>query len=109
MDLKSYFQKIRDIESKIDAAFPVVVSLATADGGVAGVLTEVTSAIAAKMIVEGLAKLATLDESKAFQAAKADAKRIADEAAAAAKLTFSVISSAEQKLHSLGQPAKKPA
>jgi hypothetical protein len=107
MDLKGYFQKIREVESKIDAVFPVIVSLETADGGVAGVLTEVTASLAAKMIVEGVAKLATLEQSSAFQKAKAAAKQTADEIAAAAKLTFSVISSAEQKLGSIGQPQKK--
>jgi hypothetical protein len=107
MDLKGYFQKIRDVEAKIDAVFPVVVSLATPDGGAAGVLTEVTRALAAKMVAEGLVKLASTEQAKVFRETTDKAKRVAEEVAAAAKLTFSVISSAEQRLHALGQAGKK--
>jgi hypothetical protein len=67
----------------------------------------VPRAIAAKMIAEGEARLASAEECEAFLTAKTDAKRLADETAAAAKLTFSVISSAEQKLKSLLGPAKQ--
>ena len=99
MDLKLYYQKIRDMESKITEAFPVVVSSATADGGKPGVLTEVTPGIAAKMVVEGSARLATAQEAKAFRAVQAEAKRVADQAAAAAKVQFTVVSTSE--LHKL--------
>jgi ribosomal protein L9 len=95
MDLKLYYQKIRDTESKITEAFPVVVSNETPDGGKAGVLTEVTPGIAAKMLVEGSAHLATPEEANAFRAAQAEAKRVADQEAAAAKLQFTVLSTAE--------------
>jgi hypothetical protein len=95
MDLKLYYQKIRDTESKITEAFPVVVSNETADGGKPGVLTEVTPGIAAKMMVQGAARLATTQEAKAFRAAQADAKRVADQTAAAAKVQFTVVSTTE--------------
>ena len=95
MDLRLYYQKIRDMESKITEAFPVVVSNETADGGKPGVLTEVTPGIAAKMLVEGVARLATAEEATAFQAVQAEAKRAADEAAAAAKVQFTVLSTTE--------------
>jgi len=107
MDLKGYFQKIREAEKAIEKAFPVVISLGTADGGAAGVLTEVTKAIAAKMIVEGAARLANSEEVKEFQAAKAEAKKAAEDLAAAAKLTLSMFSSAEQRLANMMQPAQK--
>ena len=94
MDLKLYYQKIRDMESKITEAFPVVVSNETADGGKPGVLTEVTPGIAAKMLVEGVARLATAEEAMAFQAVQAEAKQAADEAAAA-KVQFTVLSTTE--------------
>jgi hypothetical protein len=95
MDLKLYYQKIRDVESKITEAFPVVVSHETADGGKPGVLTEVTPGIAAKMLVEGAARLATAEEAMAFRTAQAEAKRVADQAAAAARVQFTVLSTAE--------------
>jgi len=67
MDLRLYYQKIREASSKIADAFPVVVSKETADGGKDGILNEVTRAIAAKMLVEGLARLASAEESAALR------------------------------------------
>ena len=101
MDLRLYYQKIRDMESKITEAFPVVVSNETADGGKPGALTEVTPGIAARMVVEGSAHLATAAEAKAFRAVQAEAKRVADQAAAA-KVQFTVVSTSE--LYKLKNP-----
>jgi hypothetical protein len=95
MDLRLYYQKIRDKESEITEAFPIVVSNETADGGKAGVLTEVTPGIAAKMVVDGAARLATAQEAMAFRAAQVEAKRVADQAAAAATVQFTVVSTTE--------------
>jgi hypothetical protein len=72
-----------------------VVSVETPDGGKAGVLTEVTPGIAAKMLVEGAARLATAEEATAFAAANAEARRAAEQLAAAAKVQFAVLSTAE--------------
>jgi hypothetical protein len=91
MDLKIYYQKIRDEQEKIADPFPVVVSLETQDGGRAGVQTEVPKPVAARMIVDGIAKLASPTEAKAFRDAKTDAKAQADKAAEAAKLQFTVV------------------
>jgi hypothetical protein len=107
MDLKQYYQKIRDMESKTTEAFPVVVSNETADGGKPGVLTEVTPGIAARMLVEGVAHLATAEEAMTFRAAQAEAKRVADQEAAAAKVQFTVLSTTE--LNRLkGTPGSSP-
>jgi len=57
MDLRIYYQKVRDVEAKIAEEFPFVVSRETPDGGKAGVKTQVPRRIAAKLIVEGLAEL----------------------------------------------------
>jgi len=62
MDLRIYYQKVRDVEAKIAEEFPTVVSRETPDGGKAGVQTQVPRRIAAKMIVEGLADLAKTKE-----------------------------------------------
>ena len=56
MDLRIYYQKIREIESKIETEFPVVKSRETADGGKGGTLTEVSRNTAAKLIVDGVAE-----------------------------------------------------
>jgi hypothetical protein len=95
MDLKLYYQKIRDTQSKIQDEFPVVVSRETADGGKEGTCSEVTRAIAAKMITEGVARLATPEEAKAYREAQAEAKRMADHAAEAAKVQLTVVPASE--------------
>ena len=106
MDLKLYYQKIRDVESKMTETFPIVMSNETADGGKAGVPTEVTAGIAARMLVEGAARLATAEEATAFRTAQAEAKRAADQAAAAAKVQFTVLTTTE--LNKLKGAAKSP-
>jgi len=106
MDLRLYYQKIRDAEAKIKDEFPLVVSQETADGGKAGTLTEVPRHIAAKLLVEGLAQLASPAQRQAFVNAMTEAKRVADEFAAAAQVHVTVLSSSElEKLKNPKAPA----
>jgi hypothetical protein len=110
MDLTSYYQKIRTTEANIADPYPVIVSLETSEGGKAGVLTEVTRDIAAKMIVEGEASLATSAAATAFRASVAVAKQAADQAAAAARVQFSVLTTAElNKLKGVADALKDSA
>ena len=95
MDLQLYYQKIRTMAASIEDAFPVVVSAETPDGGKNGVLTEVSPRLAAKMVVEGTARLATAAEAKAFRKSQAEAKRLADQEAAASKVQLAVLSTDE--------------
>jgi hypothetical protein len=66
MELRSYFQKIKQVEFAIAELFTLVVSLETGDGGKAGTLTEVSRSLAAKLIVDGLARLADAAEKQAY-------------------------------------------
>ena len=95
MDLRVFYQKIRQIEASLAEADVIVMSRETADGGRAGVPSEVSRAVAARMIVEGKARLATSDEAKAFRASVAEAKRVADQAATAGKVQITLISDAD--------------
>ncbi len=70
MDLRAYFQKIRSVENSITAEHVVVVSLETPDGGREGQLSEVSRTNAAKLIVDGKARLAETAEAEAFRGAK---------------------------------------
>ena len=74
MDLQIYYQKIREVEAKIADEFPIVVSNETADGGKDGRKTEVPRRLGAKMIVDGLARLATKEELKAYRASAGRSK-----------------------------------
>jgi hypothetical protein len=93
MDLRTYYQKIRDMEAAIPTEFAVVISKSTDNGGKGGLPVEVTREVAAKMVIEGSAVLAAADQAAAFQAKQAAANKAAQEAAAAAKVTVTVVSS----------------
>jgi len=110
MDLRLYYQKIRDTQAKIADTFPVVESCETPDGGTAGRLTEVTPAVAAKLIVEGAARLAKESDAAAFRDAQAKAKQAADEAMAAAKVQMTFLPMAEwNRIQDAGKRAKSQA
>jgi len=106
MDLGVYYQKIRDVEASIQAKFPVVISEETADGGKTGVLVEVTRRNAARMIVDGTAKLASAEDTTAFRQQQAKAKQMAEQAAAAAKVQVAILSADELAKLGGSKPAK---
>lgn len=95
MDLRAYYQKIREIEARIEEAFAIVVSLETGDGGKAGVATEVSRATAAKMVVEGMVRMASEAEAAEFLTQKTEAVRVAVQEAAAGQVHLSVVSTNE--------------
>jgi|RhiMetdeSRZDD1v2_1073273.scaffolds.fasta_scaffold2284562_2 hypothetical protein len=104
MDLRHYYEKIREVEAGIAEEFTVVVSRGTADGGKEGARSEVGRRLAARMIVEGSARLATAAEKEAFYAAQAAHRHAAEQAAAASKVQFAVLSSSElEKLRGAGK------
>ena len=107
MDLQIYYKKIREIEQGLSGNSVVLVSRETPDGGREGVRTEVPPHIAAKMIVEGWARLATPDEALEFQEQNAEAKRKAEQLAAASRMQFTVISPSDlRKLKGAVQQGK---
>lgn len=91
MDLRAYYQKVRETEATLPTPHVVLVSMATPDGGKAGVITEVPTPIAARMVVEGSARPATEAEAAGFRAQHAAARQAAEEAAQAAKLQVIVV------------------
>lgn len=72
MDLKRYYQELRKKEAEIEGKDVYVVSLETADGGRAGVITQVPKQIGCKLIVEGRARLATAEEVEKFEREEAE-------------------------------------
>lgn len=67
MDLKVYYRKMREIEAGLPEGDVVVASLETPDGGREGVFNEVSRSLAAKLLVEAKARLASDDEAAAFK------------------------------------------
>lgn len=97
MDLKAYYRTVREIEAGITQAHVVAISLATPDGGRAGVAIEVSRSLAARLIGDGKARLANEQEAAAHRAELAEAKRIADQAILSQRLQFTVLSEADLK------------
>jgi hypothetical protein len=97
MDVRIYFQKIRQIENTISAPFALIASLETPDGGKAGTFTEVTAATAAQLIVQGRARLANEEEVNAYAEANEQARIAAEHALAASRIQFVAVSDQEAK------------
>lgn len=102
MDIRAYFQKKRQVESTIAEPFAVVISLETSDGGIAGTATEVSRTQAARLIVDGKARLADPDEVRQFHQQSEETRRAAEQRAAAGKMQVAVLS--EQDLRCLRGP-----
>lgn len=92
MDIRMYFQKIREVERNIQDPYLVVVSLETPEGGKPGVATEVSRTVAAQMIVEGRVRLADAAEKAAFYKDAVEALAAAEEARMASKIQLTVVS-----------------
>jgi hypothetical protein len=108
MDLKTYYHHIRERAAELPDEFVVVASLATPDGGRAGVMTEVTRQQAAKLIVERRARLATDEETNEFLQDKQERHKTAEEQAAASRLHLTVVSDKTFRLlESQAPPSKK--
>ena len=67
MDLRAYYQKIRQLEAEIREESVVITSLATPDGGRAGIRTEVPRSVAARMIADEKAELASDEAATEFR------------------------------------------
>jgi hypothetical protein len=92
MDLRLFYQRVRETETAIAEEFPVIVSKETGDGGKEGAMTEVPRRLAATMVVHGQARLATPEELAAYRERLAESTRQAEQVAAAARLQISVLS-----------------
>lgn len=67
MDIRQYYERIREVAATIAEEYTIVKSLATEDGGKAGVLTEVSRNVAAKLVVDKKAILATPAEASEYR------------------------------------------
>ena len=66
MDLRTWYKKVRDAEAGLTGEHFVMVSLATSEGGKEGVRTEVPRSIAARLIAETRARVASEEEALEF-------------------------------------------
>jgi len=68
MDLRTFYQRVREVASSIADDPTLVTSLQTPEGGKPGIISEVTRTNAARMIAEGKARLASGEEAEAHRA-----------------------------------------
>jgi hypothetical protein len=71
MDIRHYYEKLREVENGLPEGNVLIVSLDTPDGGRAGVTSELDRKLAAKLIVEHRARPASEDEVAAFRKSRA--------------------------------------
>jgi hypothetical protein len=95
MDLKIFYQKVREAEMQITDDPTIVVSFETSDGGKADVVSEVPRPVAARMIVEGKARAAEGPEAAQYRKQIDDARRRIDEETDARRVQVRVISESE--------------
>ncbi len=98
MDLRAYYRRLRELEKGFQEEFVVVKSLATPDGGIAGRLTEVSRAVAAKMIADGMAEAAGREETAKYRRDVAKQKEQEDEKRAAAQAPFAVLTGGDLRV-----------
>ncbi len=95
MDLKVFYQKLRKLEQEITEPHVVVVSHETPDGGREGRKVEVARGVAARLILEGRARLATAEETAEYRTAMEAALRAAEQRVMAEKVQVNLITDAE--------------
>lgn len=88
---------MREVEQSLREPFVVVASQETADGGKRGLLTEVPKHLAARMIADGRACLASEEESRDFHEKKTEAKRLSDQESIASRMQVTLVPTAEFK------------
>jgi hypothetical protein len=95
MDLRGYYRKIRELEATIAEDFPIVRSLASEDGGRSGKLTEVPRAVAARMVIDGSAEIASAEEARDFRQQVEEARKAEQQRRQASQIQFTILSEAE--------------
>ena len=106
MDLKNYYQRIRELEASLPGESVVVVSRATPDGGRAGCFTEVPRAVAARMVADGIADIA--GEANAARFAAETLTRHAEEERRRAAAHIQVNLITEEQARALSGPSRLP-
>ncbi len=104
MNLRAYYQKIRETEVKLKEPFVVLCSHATPDGGREGSLTEAPRALAAQMIADGRARAADEADAKAFRKKNELAKEQAEQEAAGRRMQVTLVPTSELKAMKNAKP-----
>ncbi len=91
MDLKKHYHRIREISASLPDDSIVLVSRATPDGGRPGCYVETTREVAARMIADGTAELASEADAARFREEARQQQAEEERRRAAARIQVSVI------------------
>ena len=105
MDIRGYYRKIKSAIEGFAESFVVVVSHETPDGGKAGVMTEVARELAAKLLVEGKARVATKQESEKYYSEQRTAHEKAKAEQASSQRAYTIL--ADQSIEALRSVLKR--
>jgi hypothetical protein len=97
MDVRSYYRKVKDTEEGLKGSEVVLVSLATPEGGKEGVRTGAPRNVAARMIAEGRARVATDAEASEFREGLRVARQKHEREEVARRVQIVVVPQAEEK------------
>jgi hypothetical protein len=109
VDLRQYFKKIREAQTALPEPFSLVVSRETSDGGKAGTISEVSRDVAARMIVEGRAVLASESEKQAYLEQQASHKKAIERAELTRRVQVTIISESDAQPAGVGEKVTPPA
>jgi len=107
MDLRAYYRKVREIGETIHDPYVVVVSHETPDGGRAGERSEVSRGLAAQLIAQGKARLASPAEAQAFHSEAESAREQVEEERLGRKVQLAVVS--EDSFRKMKENSRKGA
>ena len=108
MDLRMFYQKLRKIEQEIVDPHVIVVSNETPDGGRAGQMSEVSRSIAARLVLEGKARLAKPEETAEYRSGVEQARQEAEQRNLAQKIQVNVVSEADfRSTKNVSRPEKR--
>lgn len=107
MDIKQYFRKMREIEGSITEPYPVIVSLETSDGGKAGAVCEVPRTVAARMILERRANLASIEQKELFFQQQEAAKNAAEKTELARRVQVAILADPDLQAAAVKTISKK--
>ena len=96
MNVKVFYQKVRELEAAITADYVVVASLATLDGGKAGVKSEVSRHAAARLIADSKATLATPEEAEEYYRIRNEERARAEQVAISNQFHVALVSDIER-------------
>lgn len=98
MEIRVFFQKVRQAEASIQDPFVLITSEETGDGGIPGTVTEVARLLAARLIVEGKARLSTEAEAERYRTEMEERRVEAEQRASVNNMKFTVLPEHELRM-----------